>query len=388
MANQELGESAADVALTVHAVLPPPVTGMTACTQSLINFMASRMPVHWYSWSNGASTLSFRFRLSKAVRAQLSPWKLLFSRRAEQHVFYMPANAGFALYLNMLAIAAARLRGYRCALHHHIYVYLNRYDWRITVLDRLLGSEGLHIVLCPHMEQQLRSLYNCRASVAIVPSAIQLLQSSFAAMTPAILPTAPPKRFVLGLIGNLSMAKGLDLAIETLRALRRDGREVQLILAGPLQSKREARLIEEAQKEFGVWIDYRGPVYGAEKLQFFEDIHAVLFPTRYPDAQPLVITEAFGCGRPVLSYGRGCIPGMMGSRAEWSIAVTDDFVQRAMPQIEAWIDDPRAYADARRFARQQYDDLLSEASRALEDFVQWVCGRPPAGFVHRRPQRR
>jgi glycosyltransferase involved in cell wall biosynthesis len=311
---------------------------------------------------------------------------VLFSRRAEQHVFYMPSNAGFALYFNLLAIAAARIRGYRCVLHHHIYIYLNRYDWRMKLLDRLLGVEGLHVVLCPHMEQQLRSRYNCRAAVAIVPSAIQLLQSSFAAAVPTALPDAPPKRFCLGHLGNLSMAKGLDLAIDTLRALRRNNRDVKLVLAGPVQSKREAHLIEEAKQEFADRFEYRGPVYGDEKRRFFEEIDAVLFPTRYPDAQPLVITETFGFGRPVLYYGRGCIPGMMGSKTDWSIAVTDDFVARAVPLIEAWIDDPQGFPDACRFARRRYDDLLTEANRAFEDFVLWVRGESPPGFAHRGPR--
>jgi glycosyltransferase involved in cell wall biosynthesis len=369
-----------ECAFTVHGVLPPPVTGMTACTKSMIDWMTQRMPVHSYNWSNGAKQLSLSFRLSKAVRAQLTPWKLLFSRRANQHAFYMPSNAGFPLYFNMLAIAAARLRGYRCALHHHIYAYLNRYDWRIQALDWLLGPNGIHLVLCPHMEQQLRRLYGCRASVAIVPSAIQLLQSTIADDVEVATPPTRSEDFCLGHLGNLSMAKGLDLAIDTHRALRRNNRKTRLILAGPICSQTEVRMIDEARREFGESVEYRGPVYQDAKRKFFEDIHAVLYPTRN-DAQPLVITEAFAFGRPVLSYGQGCIPGMVGSRSEWSIPVEDDYTDRAVPQIEAWIDDSRAYEEACHFARRRYDELLALASRALEDFALWVGGKSPEGFV-------
>lgn len=370
--------------MTVHAVLPPPVTGMTACTKSLIDLMTSRMRVDSYSWSNGATQLSLWFRLSKAVRALLSPWKLLLSRRASQHVFYMPANAGGALYLNMFAIAAARLRGYRCALHHHIYICLNCYDWRMKVLDRLLGRDGLHIVLCPDMERLLREKYDCRASVAIVPSAIQLLQSSFAPGADAVQQEKPPNPFRIGLIGNLSLAKGLDLAIETLRALRARRPAVQLILAGPLHSQVEQDLVAAAGEEFGDAIDYRGPVYGDDKRRFFSDMNAMILPTRL-DAQPLVITETFGFGRPVLSYGTGCIPGMMGAKREWSISVKDDFVARVLPQLESWVDNPSEYFEAGRFARSRYDALLNSAATAVDDFEQWVCGNAPAGFVHPSP---
>ena len=353
-----------DCAITVHGVLPPPVTGMTSCTKSLVDLMRQRMHVQSYNWSNGAASLSLQFRLSKAVRALLSPWKLFFGRRAPRHVFYMPSNAGLALYLNMLAIAAARFRGYRCALHHHIYIYLNRYDWRMAIVDRLLGKDGLHIVLCPDMEQQLRRRYACRASVAIVPSEIDLLQSSFASDAAMLTADAPSKCFCLGHIANLSIAKGLDLAIDTLRTVRRNDRQVRLVLAGPVQSKREQRLIDDAKQEFADAFEHRGPVYGEEKERFFRDIDAMLFPTRYPDAQPLVIMEAFGFGRPVLSYGRGCIPAMMGRKTSWSIPTSADFASCAVPAIEAWIDIRSVYADDCRYARQRYNELLEDAAGA------------------------
>jgi glycosyltransferase involved in cell wall biosynthesis len=370
-------------AITVHGVLPPPVTGMSACTQSMIDLMAARMPVEQYSWSNGGAQVTSWFRLSKAVRAQLSPWKLLLSRRQEHHVFYMPSNAGAAIIFNWLAILVARLRGYRCALHHHIYIYLNRYDWRMKVMDRLLGRDGLHIVLCPDMERRLRSLYDCRASIAIVPSTLQLLQSSFAPPAIDASDRSLSTPFCLGLIGNLSLAKGLDVAIDTLRELRRRGRDVRLILAGPAQTSEAGEHIEQARKDFGDNLDYRGPVYQEAKQRFFADLHAMIFPTRYPDAQPLVVTETFAFGRPVVSYGRGCIPAMMGARAAWSIDTGDDFVALAVPQIEAWMDNPQQYADDCRFARQRYEALLADAAQAVDDFVEWIGGNPPAGFVHR-----
>jgi glycosyltransferase involved in cell wall biosynthesis len=375
-------DSTLDAALTVHGVLPPPVTGMTACTQSLIALCRSSLTVNSYNWSSGTAKVTTRFRFSKLLRAVFSPFKLFFHRRFERHVFYMPANSGLALYLNMLAIAAARLRGYRCALHHHIYTYLNRYDWRIEMLDRLLGTSGLHVVLCPHMEQRMRALYRCRPAIAIVPSSIQLLQSSFAVESPAAL-SSLPEEFQLGHIANLSIAKGLPIAIETLRKLRQEGDDAKLVLAGPVQSQIERRLIDEAQAEFGSALEYRGPVYGAEKRRFYDDVHVVLFPTRYPDAQPLVITEAFGCGRPVLSYGRGCIPAMMGTRTTWSIDPSADFASQAAAEIQRWKADPQAYAEACRFARQRYEKLLAEADAAVMDFVAWVRGRAPAGFEHR-----
>jgi glycosyltransferase involved in cell wall biosynthesis len=149
-----------------------------------------------------------------------------------------------------------------------------------------------------------------------------------------------------------------------------------------VHSSLERKLLDAAANEFGDALDYRGPVYQLAKRKFFQDIHVKLFPTRYPDAQPLVVTESFAFSRPVIAFGRGCIPAMIGDAGNWSIPTDDDFVARAAEQIERWIDDPKAYADACRAARRRYDAMLDEAARALEDFGRWVCGEPANGFVH------
>jgi glycosyltransferase involved in cell wall biosynthesis len=375
--------SSAGFGVTVHAVLPPPVTGMTLCTQGILDAMSQHVPVRSYNWSNGSATITPRFRAFKAVRALLTPWKLLFSRRPAHGVFYMPVNAGPALLFNIVAAIAARVRGYRCTFHHHFYRYLERPDWRLKVVDRLLGSNGLHIVLCPDMENRLRRLYGCWTPIAIIPSTVQLLHADWVPQPHEDIYSHRTSPFCIGHISNLQMAKGLDLVIEVLRVLRDRRRDVRLVLAGPTHSQIEQGMIAAAQEEFGSSIDYRGPVYGAEKQRFFRDLHVKLFPTRYPDAQPLVITESFAFARPVISYGRGCIPGMMGPAAEWSISTDADFVSAAVSLIEHWIDDPAAYLNACRLARRRFEDLLRHAQFALDDFIAWIRCEPVEGFVRR-----
>jgi glycosyltransferase involved in cell wall biosynthesis len=247
----------------------------------------------------------------------------------------------------------------------------------------VLGPNGLQIVLCPDMEQRLRRLYGPQLPIAIIPSTIQLLAVNFepeAVKDPAALSHGPIR---IGHISNLQMAKGLDTVVEVLRVLRQRGRQVQLVLAGPVQSPLEQKFIDAAKQEFGPSLDYRGPVYGADKRRFFRDIHVKLFPTRYPDAQPLVVTEAFAFGCPVISYGRGCIPGMMGPAVEWSIPPADDFVEPAVRQIEGWIDDSASYANASRIARGRFDALMEEARQSMTEFERWVRREPDHGFVRR-----
>lgn len=315
----------------------------------------------------------------------MTPWKLLFGSRPARGVFYMPANSGLAVYLNVFALAAARLRGYRCVLHHHHFRYVERYEWRTKMLTQLLGQDDLEIMLCPDMERRFRALYGQALPLAVMPSTVQMLQSRTDPPPVPSLNGPGPGPFCTGHITNLQLAKGLDLVIDVHRELRRRGRDVRLILAGPIDTAVEQRLIDAAQSEFGESLDYRGPVYNADKRRFFEGIHVMVYPTRN-DAQPLVVSETFSYGRPVLSFGRGCIPGLMGPAKSWSIPVDDDFVTRAVIQIEMWIDDPAAYADACRLARQRYEELLDEARQSLENFIHWICCEPDNGFVRRSAQ--
>jgi glycosyltransferase involved in cell wall biosynthesis len=248
------------------------------------------------------------------------------------------------------------------------------------MLTKVLGPNDLQIVLCPAMERGLRAHYGRHLPLAVMPSTIQLLTSSLSA---PVCPDPPLMKncFVIGHLSNLQIAKGLDLVIDVFRALRGRGRDVRLILAGPIDTNVERQMIADAQAEFGDLVDYRGPVYGADKEAFFRDIHAIVYPTRN-DAQPLVIMEAFSHGRPVISYGRGCIPDML-PIAAWLVPPDADFVMPAADQLERWINSSSEYvADGQR-ARKAFDAAIKDARIALDSFVHWVCLEPDHGFVRR-----
>lgn len=354
---------------------------MTLCTASIVDAVARQVPVQRFNWSDGSAKITRKFRFHKALRALTSPWKILLGPRPAHGVFYMPANAGLAAFYNALALAMARIRGYRCALHHHYYRYLERFEWRTSLLTRLLGPNDVQIVLCPEMERRFRQLYGPNVPLAIVPSTVQLIADyqrtlDFADQPPIAGP------FCLGHLSNLQLAKGLDLVIEVFRQLRRDGRNARLILAGPIDTAVEKQLIDEAQQEFGAALEYRGPTYGADKARFFQDVHAVVFPTRN-DAQPLVVSESLSFGRPILTFARGCIPNLIGDAGPWAYPIDSKYADRASRQIEQWIDDPQAYQAARETARRQYEALIAEAHSALQNFIDWICLAPESNFVRR-----
>ena len=70
----------------------------------------------------------------------------------------------------------------------------------------------------------------------------------------------------------------------------------------------------------------------------------------------------------MISYGRGCIPGMMGSATSWSIPPASDFVAPAVRQIEGWIDDPASYASPVALLRERFDSIDGRGSSVVGRF--------------------
>jgi glycosyltransferase involved in cell wall biosynthesis len=291
---------------------------------------------------------------------------------------YMPLNAGGAMYYNIAAALVARARGWRTVVHHHVYLYLRNYDWRVRVLDRLLGSRGMHLALCPDMRRRLIELYGAKTPCAYLPSTIVgSLDGGDSAPTGA--EVRAPRR--LGHISNLTEAKGALLAIRTFAQLRAEGHDVEMILAGPSTEPAVDRAIEDAQRAFGVSFDYRGPVYGEEKKQFFQDIDVLLFPSTFRmEAQPIVLSEAFAFGKPALAIAISCVPSLIGPAA-WHVCPKKDFIEFAAELIGRWQANPEEYAAAQEYATRRSRELSEDAARSLARLADWIEHGESGDFV-------
>ncbi|WP_170433130.1 glycosyltransferase [Ruegeria arenilitoris] len=135
-----------------------------------------------------------------------------------------------------------------------------------------------------------------------------------------MVPSAPSRpartgRIVLGLLSNLSCAKGLDRFIKLARDLRAEGVQFEARLAGPV-AEEDAGLLASALTEIPELV-HVGPLYGEAKNEFLKNLDLFVFPTNYRnEAQPIVIYEAMAQGVPTLSVDRGCILDQVGDCLE------------------------------------------------------------------------
>ena len=156
------------------------------------------------------------------------------------------------------------------------------------------------------MAQKFSKLYD--------KAATNLVISNSAFVDPVLTPVKQYRNedvLKIGLISNLNENKGLSDFIQSIKELRRQGVNIQGVLAGPTSTPQDAKTIETAQKDLGEALDYRGALYGKDKAQFYADIDIFIFPTRN-EAQPTVIVEAMAQGIPILSRDLGCIKSQVG----------------------------------------------------------------------------
>jgi glycosyltransferase involved in cell wall biosynthesis len=345
--------------------LPPPITGMSLLTEKVVLRLAERTPLTIANFSSGDAQPRPHTRALRILRTLGCLAKLVIHGRVRDARLYLTCNSRGGLQMTSLLIRAARRLGYSIYLHHHVYMYIDEYDATMASISRHLGARDVHLMHCPKMIDDFRALYPTPAQFAFLYPSI------------ASLPLCPPRQQLsqplrLGFLANLAIAKGLDLVLETFRALIERKHDVRLCLAGLFNTKEAERLVKKAVGEHAGVISYVGAVYDERKVEFFNSIDCFLFPSR-TEGWPIVLNEALASGVPVIATNRGCIRTCVGERAGLVVDDARQYVDSAIRQIECWIDSPSAYCAASQAAVDQADQCQREAALQLEQLISRIC---------------
>lgn len=293
------------IAHSVVAVgqLPPPVFGQSYITQEAIYAArdgASELDICNISPRLGSAGLSKH--VSRTAATLKACMHLVRRKKTSSSLCYIACDGGFGLLYIIAIVGCARIAGYNILLHHHSFAYITRSSRLMSTLLAVGGRRLAHVFLGEAMERGLQARYPAHRVTGIV--------LSNAAFVPPGSPQDPEPHgpLVLGHLSNLTKEKGLHIFIDLLRHALNEGHQVRAILAGPAALASDQDLIKHALDEFGDRLEYRGPLYGAEKDAFYQDIDVFVFPTQYVhEAQPTVLFEAQAVGGKIVSFDRGCI---------------------------------------------------------------------------------
>ncbi len=350
--------------------LPPPVTGMTLATQGIVDALKDRMELEYIHIAHSKYYKGFIWRIIKAFLVGKAGLQLAIGPRVTGTSLYQVANAGYGLFYNLIIGLVAKFKGYRLLTHHEVYSYISHRDWKMAMLDKIMGNDGVHIMLCDTMVSDFMKQYASSCAFVVISNSFSIMDYGTGEHEAVI----RDHEIVLGHMSNLSIEKGLDVVAHLYRNLS-ESINVRLVLAGPYRSTQEQRIVHQLRKEYPAMVEYRGPVYGEEKNRFFSDIDVFIFPTRYKnEAEPLVVLEALSFGVPVIASRRGCIPDILHD-AGVVVPSESDFITEAYDQIVKWFSNPTSLLLERRKSKERWDAMHSQYLHSIEILLRQLENR-------------
>lgn len=320
----------------IVGAFPPPVHGMAQ-----VNFNVRSTLLE-----SGVNVTTFDLSgrtLSRGVGARLRRLYVVartligFARNASKSptsTLYVGLSGGWGQAYEICFVAIGKAFGFSVFLHHHSFAYLHKSKVLTRILVWVAGNAARHIVLCERMATLLRLNYGQGMIVRVVSNA--------AITAPSNAENAWPRNFLhsVGYLSNISRQKGVFLFISIMDELHKRGAEVVGRIAGPFQDDKVASevldLISSSSR-----LQYVGPRYGQDKVQFLDSIDVLVFPSRYVnEAEPLTLHEAMARALPVLSLSRGCISEIVPAEAGAVLDDDESFVSRAADILMEWWLDP------------------------------------------------
>ena len=159
--------------------------------------------------------------------------------------------------------------------------------------------------------------------------------------------------------GRLEHLKGVDMLLESWAAADLpDGSRLVIAGDGPLRD--EVARFAAARDD----VDYVGPVDRARVRELMDAASVVLVPSRWFEAMPMVVVEAYSRGRPVLATGHGAMVDLVDDECGWLIEPTVQGLSAGLSMAAA-VEGPAAEGPRARYERDHHG----------EDGTAWLIDR-------------
>ncbi|HEX8207825.1 MAG TPA: glycosyltransferase family 4 protein [Solirubrobacteraceae bacterium] len=292
----------------ILGAFPPPVGG-AAKNNAILHQSLRDAGVEAVKLDTSASTVSHKRSLRfHAERIRGNTTALVGARRAARPdaTLYFVPNAGSGLWYTLAQVKAVGARYARLVCHHRSFRYIDELVGPMQRLTQAFPEKTTHVFLSPGQADGFRARYG--EVTHLVASNARYVCDEAAA---PVVPRAPgPLR--LGHLSNLCREKGFFDVADAYEALRREGADAELHVAGPVVEPEVEPRLAALRAAYGDAVRTHGPLAGAEKRDFYRGLDVFLFPTRFEqEAAPNVGYESLAAGVPVLAFDRGCLPEMV-----------------------------------------------------------------------------
>ena len=340
--------------IVMVGAFPPPLHGMSAVNAAVHDALrkAGTVPVV-INIAAPSLDRSLAGRLSRLPLVLRGLGRLAGKGSLGRGTLYMSASGGLGQVYELVFLLLARLRFMRVFIHHHSFSYLSEPNALTRLIIRVAGNHAVHITQSRGMARRLQDMYGVERALAI-SNAVFLVDEDPGDMT------LRESVKVLGFISNIAPEKGIFEFLDLMAAA--DAAEFRCCgrVAGPFQDSETERAVRERLRSLPN-VEYLGPQYGAAKDAFYAGIDVLVFPTRYDnETEGIVNHEAMSRGIPVIAYGRGCIPEIVGSEGGLVIDPTKPFVPTALAQLGRWLGEPAAFRAVSKTAAKRFVSTYDE----------------------------
>lgn len=221
--------------------------------------------------------------------------------------------------------------------------------WLAAVIRHVLTVPDA-IVLLARREFEAYSRLQGLKRLLLIPNAIDIQ-----AYRPCKPRDYSESRLIVGYIGRLAEGKGLAELVEACAVLRgKCDFELQLAGTGPLEA---ALRVAVTSAGIADRVQFRGALYGEEKIEFWRTIDLFIFPT-HREGLPYAVLESLASGTPMITTAVGGIPDVVADGEHARIVEPGDPAMLAQT-IEAVLQDR---------------DWLKSASQKCLKQAHAVCG--------------
>lgn len=366
----QLENQAQSIHICLVGAFPPPIHGVSLVNSTIRDRLFDR-EVHpaCIDLSPRSLERTWSIRLSRIVKVFIglsTYFKALLNNKNVS--LYIGLSGSYGQLYEILFIVLARLFYVRIFLHHHSYAYLGKWLPYTHLLVRLAGLGATHIVLCDGMGRKLQDRYKPIQHIFVLSNAVTLQCNStcFIGGKKALK--------TIAYLGNITPEKGIFEFLAVTESLVNQGIEVQALIAGPFLDEATQTIVLDRVSCLNA-VEYLGPKYDKEKVDFYKKVDVLLFPTKYQhEAEPLTIHEAMSYGIPVIAWERGCIKSILTSDVGLVIEQTEDFVSEAVERIKLWQASPQSYQTASSTALERFLTTKTKYTKRFDELLSMMIG--------------
>ena len=302
--------------------------------------------------------------------------KALFKKNYD--MCYMTITAkGVGFYKDFLVVLLLKLFGKKIIFHlHNKGIKENRTNFLKRWLYSITFKNSKVILLAPQLYSDIAN-YVKKNDVYFCPNGMP--DNGFEAKKKLLaLADNGPCKFLF--LSNMMLEKGVMTLLDACDILHKRELPFECHFVGAWSDVSEKEFCKRVNdNDLAEHIYAHGAIYGAEKLQFFQDCDVFVFPTFYHnEAFPLVNIEAMQQGLPIISTPEGGIPEMV-LDGETGFLVGQNNVEALVEKMEVLIGNPRLRLKMGMAGRHLYEKhfTLSKFEQQMKHILEKASSAAP-----------